>query len=837
MNSMKAKRYQIVSAFDTETTNVDNETAFVVCYQVNDLRHTHIKDYVPGNGNVSIFRTEKQMTEYLYDIIMWGIPMGIVPIVCAYNAPFDTVTLMAWLGTRYTVRPLAKGRNSVYVYDVYDKHNTHVLRIWDTCYLEQRGLKYMGEACGLPKDDGWDYTLTRTPDTTLTEREVYYAKRDTEVIPMYLRWLLDTNEWMTEEMLGTSILTATSIVRAMAKEKYYKLEVPSGAKRKKTVGQQYIALCNRERSTTYGQYALRHACFRGGLAFTSANYASQVVENVASLDVTSMYHAFINGRSIPDHFREGTQDELQKISEQIVNTPLSSVLDNYNHPFATAVHERVIITNIRLRDNTPFSAYGIGILAESKFARHVSYDDSPFNTNLPNALNITAEEDIKNSGYLDIAHGACFAYGKLMSAREALICVNEMELWNVSQVYTWDEMRVLDGELSFSAVRPPDYVCLQSCQLFEQKQRVKYLINHYEEGVGCSEDLSVLPPSMRASVRDGKISDDDFETYYKKCVKGPFNSIYGTQAQNEYKPSYKIYDGQIVIDDKTRVTDDTFNSKKKSHVLYTYGMRIAGGSRTHLIIAMMLIYNALGDKAIITGGDTDSLKIACDTSVTDAMLLDALRPLHDATRDAISRTQVRVRNNFPNLASSLDGVGEFVVEWCNKSKTSKRYKLHMEAWNKARISLDTDNVVHITCAGISQPSGTYTLSDWMTDMIKDNPEELFRTYAPIVLGYNKTLSPNLSHLLGTTTPTFDDMFDDDVTDYTGKVSHVRAHEAYCLYPISKTIGDTNVYDNTQNLVWLYKHGITTNTTPMTLDVVDGKPTLTITDNTWVNGLW
>lgn len=76
----------------------------------------------------------------------------------------------------------------------------------------------MGETCGLPKAVGdWDYSLVRTPETPLTEEEMFYARRDVQVIPQYLQWLLRANHWLTPDMLGCRVLTKTSLVRQMAR--------------------------------------------------------------------------------------------------------------------------------------------------------------------------------------------------------------------------------------------------------------------------------------------------------------------------------------------------------------------------------------------------------------------------------------------------------------------------------------------------------------------------------------------------------------------------------------------------------------------------------------------
>jgi hypothetical protein len=61
--------------------------------------------------------------------------------------------------------------------------------------------------------------------------------------------------------------------------------------------------CKQELPQIFEQYALRKSCFRGGFTFTSASAANEIMRNVISLDVTSMHHAFINGRYVPEHFK------------------------------------------------------------------------------------------------------------------------------------------------------------------------------------------------------------------------------------------------------------------------------------------------------------------------------------------------------------------------------------------------------------------------------------------------------------------------------------------------------------------------------------------------------
>ena len=92
-------------------------------------------------------------------------------------------------------------------------------------------------------------------------------------------------------------------------------------------------------------------------------------------------------------------------------------------------------------------------------------------------------------GYVDSAVNPTFAFGKLYRADECILHVNEIELWNVAQVYEFDEMHVLYGEATTKTIVPPDYVTLQSNMLFARKTDVKNLIKHYTEGVPYAGDI------------------------------------------------------------------------------------------------------------------------------------------------------------------------------------------------------------------------------------------------------------------------------------------------------------------------------------------------------------
>lgn len=828
-NTMTARKdFRLAAIFDTETTNILHgaETrAYPILYIFNDLRDTSLESYNPTSDDVRFYRRIDEALVYIDDLIAYGSEHDYVPVIAAYNLMFDMQTLMLALTRSYTISVNAQTATSVYTLDLYDDDNV-VCRFWDTFYLEMGGLRAMGEICGLPKAVGdWDYSLVRTPETPLTEDELFYARRDVQVIPQYLQWLLHANHWLTPDMLGSRVLTKTSLVRQMARREIGGRRVTLQGGKRITLQRAFEMTCDQEFPKNYESYALRKACFRGGLTFTSAKTADVVVPNVASLDVTSMHHAFINGRRLPVKFAPTPAELLQIACERIAATSLADVLSHYDDPFRVGLHVAVRFHDLRLRNGTCFAAWGIAICPRSKFARTLHEGTDYSNNDRARAQ----DNSIRSCGYVDSAVNPVYAFGKLYSADECVLHVNEVELWDVAQVYEYDDMRVLYGESTTKTIIPPDYVTLQSNMLFARKTDVKNLIKGYTEGTPYVGDIpDSIPEGIARDAKTGELSMKFLQSYYGSTVKGQFNGIYGTQAQDVMKADYCVTEnGELEVDGATVCTARNFADKRPRtpRVLYTYGMRIVAGSRMHLIIAMMLVYMRFGDRVTVTGGDTDSLKIRCDGDVSDDDLLDCLQPLHYAIETAIDRTMRRVRVTAPDMASTLEHVGKFEVEDCGGAT---RYAEHMELWNKARVSLDRKGRVHVTCAGLPRPDGMYTIEDFMADVMRAGHG--FSETAQMSLGYDVLVDYEICHTLQRNRPHACDRYIGDVTDYRGETAHVDTPEAIGLYPSGRWLGESDKQANTENITYLRSiYNRCVNTTPRELVLRDGTPRIVSMD--------
>lgn len=816
--------YKVCAAYDTETTSVKVNGewhAFAYLYQINDLRSCDLRRYEPEKSDdVKLYRTADDVLRYVDALIEWGHVNRVVPVIAGYNLMFDLQTVFAELCRRYNMEVNAQSSTNVYTLDLVDDDGKPLLRFWDTYHLEMRGLAAMGATAGLEKLVGdLDYSQVRTPQTPLTAKEIGYAVRDVQVIPAYLRYLLDANDWLAPDMFGVRVITKTSLVRQMAKNEIAPLKVRCGRGRK-TLEQLFMAVCEDDMPGCYYDYGLRKACFRGGLTFTAAKFASLVVRNVASLDVTSMHHLFINGRMIPEQFRPLRRRELEYMVEAILKTTREQVLRDYHKPFPFAIHARLRFRGLRLKSGTAFAAWGIASIQRGKFGSSCD-GGAEYSRNDAEQFAIRAA---KLNGWRDRAVNARFAFGKLYSADIAEIHVSEVELWAISRVYEWDALECLLGEGTAKFSKPPDYVTLQSNVFFARKQDMKQINKTYTAGVPYAYDIpSSIPAGIAKGLETGEWSNDFISSYYSSTVKGMFNSIYGTMAQDVLKAGYEVdeLEALLQVARDTVLTPENFNERLPKHpkVAYNYGMRIVGGSRLHLILAIEAVYEMFGERAQVTGGDTDSLKIACDKSVADDDLRACLQPLADAAKRAIDACQSRVRESFPQLASGLEGIGAFDVEGCGAGRT--RYDYHMEAWNKARVSIDYAGGVHVTCAGLSRPDGAYHIESYIADMLKEHaPEHV----VPAVLGYNVIVDNSVCHALQRTNPSALDVFDADVTDYMGNATHVTAPEAIALYPVSRALGETDMPANAENVAYVREaYGRNIDERERRLSVCNGKP--------------
>lgn len=636
---MQKQKFRVIGSLDTETTST-GRGSFVCLLQLRTWKT------LKGRGKTVFYDTP--------DELIAALPMGgdPTPIIAVYNLQFDFISLEPiFIERGYELGSFGPATNPFYI-DVIQDGQT-VLRFWEVSRLCPQGLAVMGELAGLPKLDGeWDYSKYREPGSELTEEEKSYAVRDTEVIQRYLQYIIKTNDFIKESDLGTRLLTQTGLVRLFGERVVGRKELRA-----------FRAAAAQEEPEDESTYRLRKACFRAGLTFTGGSNAGHVFDQVTSIDTVSMHHSFILGRLVPRGFHSVEPKVLERALSTIFGTPVEEVLANYEQPFVTAIHARVRFKGLKLRAGSVFEAQGIASLARGKFAQNVIYDWED------GASSQNAENRNRAKGYLDQGSGLKFEFGKLTEAQEATLFLTELEAWVLAQVYQWDSFEVIEGEITTRFQVPPTYILRLDEALYSNKCSMKQFLKG---------EAAEVPQAIKEAPRSVQ------EGYYRATSKGMFNSIFGMTAMDAHKYS------------------ENYQKIKNPSSWYSMGMRIAGGSRVHLVIAMVLINQMFKGQFQILGGDTDSIKIA---GLTNDEIQQALEPLHTAITKAINITLDQAGID----PSQFAGIGTFESEGTAE--------LEIEVFNKNRLAW-TNGAFELTAAGIPTPPNRPNLESALTALAK-----------------------------------------------------------------------------------------------------------------------
>lgn len=615
-----------------------------------------------------------------------------VPVIAGQGVLKQLWSVLPLMRERWQLRPLAQSSRAVYVLDCCSPDGEPLLRLWDLEPLQEGGTEVLKTVAGLPE-----------------------SYSPCESMRGFLRWLLACHPELKPTDLGFRVLTKTSLVRLFGQRTVGELRSPAATKKNSTVYSSYLAKCREEAPRSWEQYAIRKAAFRGGLAFTAANEALKLETRVASYDVTSMHHTFISGRLLPVGFAKAGKPVLEAAAKAVLATSMESILEHYEKPFSVAFHARLKFTGLRPRSGSVFERQGIALLAKAKLAKSTSFAWGQE----ANSAAITA---VQEAGLGDSARGATFAFGKLVSAKEATLALSELELWCLGQAYEWESMEAVEGELTTRFVLPPDYTVLLDSALYSMKAQVKQLLAARRYGREYEASSEFIPEAIAKSTDVAFI-----ESYYQSSIKVLFNSLYGIQAQDPWKPAFDPEFG-LVRERPTFSSED----RAKAKGLFTYGLRIAGGSRLHLVLAMLLVERALGSKVSITGGDTDSLKIALHDQPAEAVLA-ALEPLLTASQRAIEVACSKAAAYWPGKAGQLPGVGGFELE-------GEPAELHEELWTKARASVHGGKL-ELTCAGLAQPLHGLGVAEALQQLAAKYGWERVLTEA---LGYGLIVDSSLS---------------------------------------------------------------------------------------------
>ena len=791
------KPYKIIGAYDSETTNYDmrgKHVAFPILHQlgllyrdVTEVDSTNVKSACTVElyrHSVELFARLDELCETVRDF---------VPVICCHNLAFDMYGLSPWLDGR-KVRVLAKSCRKPITFTILDDDNNARLVLWDTLVFSGQSLARMGRDCGYAKASGeWDYDKVRTPETPLTAAELDYAKRDVYALLVWLGWWIRRNPDIEPEKLGLNVVTKTGVVRERRKVRFYNLK---GNGRNRSVGEWWYLLNQRQAPRTDDELFTMIACTRGGFTFCASRSASVPYDctgsdyRVFGFDATSQHPAQMVSHRYPIGFHETSCKALELVYQTIARRDVKYVLDNWSKPFSSGVLACYEFENLRPKAGTLFERFGIYPFASARFKAVKTFE-----LNEDNQDSQEFAVYAQSVGYADTAVNPTFAFGKLVRADKCRLFLTELSIWELSRAYEYDSMRAIGGYVAGRFTRPTDMAVISVMQFYKAKNEFKKARERYFDGQSIDnghvlESLGI-PHSIVSSMENGTLSENEVDLTYL-ALKADLNALFGIEASNEYRRDTVLtsegigYTGEFGI----------CNAPRNKKAWYQFGQRIVGWSRIAQICVLELAAPYI---EAIVNGDTDSCKFyARRDALPD--IQRALSRYARAIDSAKGDNCARVKTALPSMYDQLDGIGHYVLEF-----ESERF---CASWNKAYCTHDVNprtskHEFSFTLAGI--PTRTVQIGDrthYGLNAYADNLHAGGKSFADVcnlLLGYNVTIAPDITRLNARKFPEWAELLTLDVTDYMGRKSHVVEPCALALYPMAKTINDTDNKENAANM--------------------------------------
>ena len=611
------KPYRIIGAYDSETTNFDQngvKIAFPILHQIGILDapiETITAANVKQHTSIELYRHSVDLFARLDDLAQ--VERDYVPVICCHNLAFDIQGLSPYLNERRdNVRVLAKSCRKPISITLLDDNGNPVLVIWDTLQFSMMGLARMGNESGMPKLTGmWDYDKIRTPKTPLTPDELEYAKHDIYTLLAWLGYWLAKNPDISPDKLGLNVVTKTGVVREKRRVRFSTLK---SSRSRYTVGRYWFMHNKANVPKTDDELFTMIACTRGGFTFTASSnahipYRLDGGYHVYGFDAASMHPSQMVSHRYPVKFHETTCEALDLAFGIITDTTIETLLDRWDKPFNTAVLGCFEFINLRPKPDTIYERFGIFPLASARFK-----SVSTFELNDDNQDSQEFNLNLEREGYKDIAVNPRFEFGKLVSCDYCRLWVTELAIWEISRCYEWDSVKAICGYMTGRFERPTDLSVISVMQFYKAKNEFKTAMREYAERETISNGETLLKLGIPAyqinEMETGRASQTDIESTYKG-LKADLNSLFGIEATNEYRRDTVLTgDGIAYIGDF-----GICNAPKTSKCCYQFGQRIVGWSRIAQIVVMELISPYV---ETILNGDTDSLKvIAHESSLAD----------------------------------------------------------------------------------------------------------------------------------------------------------------------------------------------------------------------------
>ena len=795
------KPYRIIGAYDSETTNIEIEgipQAFPILHQLGLLDGTQLTDITPENVDscvyVEYYRHAIDLYSRLDDIV--NVESEFVPVILCHNLAFDMYGLSNWLA-RQDVHVLAKSARKPISFTILIDSMPRLV-IWDTLIFSQQSLERMGSDCGYSKGVGeWDYSLIRCPQTELTDSELDYAKRDILTLLCWFAWWIRRNPDIEESKLGASVVTKTGVVRERRRVRFSKLR---GDGMKRTVAHYWYARCKLEVPKTDDELFTMLACTRGGFTFCASASASIPFnltddKRVLAIDSTSQHPAQLVSHWYPVRFREMPPFVLDQAFDLIGLTTLEDLLTHWDKPFNVAFNACFEFVNLRPKKGSLFERFGIYPLASARYKT-----DEQLKMYEENGDKANYDKHLIEHNYIDSCAGAKFAFGKIVSADLARIYMTELTAWEMYQCYEWDSVKAIHGYETGRFAKPNDMDVISVMQFYKAKNAFKEEREIYKANgqimTGSELESLGIPSAIVHEMENGIATQSDVDATYLG-LKADLNAIFGISCTNPYRRDTVLAKDGIEYVGEFGLC----NAPKTSKVWYQFGQRIVGWSRIAQICVMQLLEPYIDT---IINGDTDSIKFIAKRE-NEGKIKSALQKHSNAIDKAKAKVSARVRKAYPQVYDPLDEIGHYVKEF----ETTR----FCASWNKAycihEVGRDGKRHFNFTLAGVPTRRRENANSCFIgVNGYADRLHALGWSYEEIcnlLLGYNVTLANDVILMNARKFPEWGSAVFERITDYKGDTYLVSEPNALALYPMSKTINDTSVFDNRINSEYAFKN--------------------------------
>lgn len=796
------KPYRIIGAYDSETTNykINGEViAFPILHQLGLLDGTPLYDVdadnVVSHVQIELYRHSADMFSRLDEMV--STVSDYVPVILCHNLSFDMYGLSPWLA-RHDVRVLAKSARKPITFTVNDENGNPSLVVWDTLIFTQQSLERMGKDCGYAKGVGeWDYDLVRTPETPLTVAELDYAKRDIYTLIAWFGWWLRRNPDIEPERLALNVVTKTGIVRERRRVRFGNMK---GIGHKNNVGRYWLYRNRTESPKSDDELFTMLACTRGGFTFCASGNASVPFDladsefSIVGYDATSMHPAQLVSHRYPCNFKKAEPETLALAFNLISKITLDRVLDRWAKPFPIAFNACFRFVNLRPKAGSIYERDGIFPIASARYKNleQIEQDEKA-----------AYSDELTKRSYVDSVVNPVNAFGKLVSADIAELYITELTAWEICQCYDFDSVEGVHGYITGRFTRPSDIDVISTMQFYKAKNAFKTAREcFYDKGtIENADDLESLgiAPAIVREMESGSISAGDVEATYLS-LKADLNSIFGISASNEFRRSCSLGVGGIEYVGEFGIC----NAPKNPKVWYQFGQRIVGWSRIAQICAIEILKPYI---ETVVNGDTDSIKVLVKDSAI-GKCSKAFGRLSKAIDKAKENTCLRVKLGYPDVYDGLLGIGHYVSEF--------EVKRFCASWNKAYCIQD-DKGFSFTLAGVPTRKRQSAFSSFIgVNGLADRLYGLgwsFSDICNLFLGYNVTYANDVIKLNARKFPQWADHVFLDIVDYQGNAARVVEPASLALYPMSKTVNDTNSPDNAVNARYAYKNNPHVNLEP------------------------